>query len=159
MTFQVTSTDDRALGGKATRKEASVYFTGKEDGSSMSILVYLPNDAPKPIPAFIGLKFYGNRSIHPDPEITLSTRWMRDRGKDIVKNRATEESHGASASRWPVARILERGCALATVYCGDLDPDFHDGFQNGVHPLFYRRRARLSWRRTSGEPSPPGLGD
>jgi hypothetical protein len=138
-TFEVVSTDSEALGGKAKRKEVSVYFTGEKDGPQMSILIYLPKDAEGPAPIFLGLNFFGNHSIQPDPGITLSKQWMRDNVSMGVKdNQATEKSRGASASRWAVKSILERGYALATIYCGDLDPDFHDGFQNGVHPLFYK---------------------
>jgi len=138
MWFEVTSVARDALGGKATRKEVSIHFTRERSGPTMHLLIYLPNDVPRPVPAFLGLNFAGNHSIHPDPGITLSKAWMRNRPQQgIVDHRATEKSRGIAAGRWPVEKILARGYALATAYYGDLDPDFDDGFQNGVHPLFY----------------------
>jgi hypothetical protein len=105
----------------------------------MTVLVYLPNDGRKPVPAFMGLNFNGNHSIQDDPNITLSKSWMRHKeGYNNVNHRATEASRATNSSRWPVERILERGYALATAYYGDIDPDYDDGFQNGVHPLSYK---------------------
>jgi hypothetical protein len=139
MTFKVTATDREALGGKATRKEVAVYFTGKQDGPKMDILIYLPNKAAKPVPLFLGLNFGGNHTIHSDPGITITKSWVRnDEKQGIANNRASEKTRGASVGRWAVEMILDRGYGLATIYSADIDPDFHDGFKNGIHPLFYK---------------------
>ena len=139
MTFHTRSVARGVLGGKATRKEVTVLFSGKPDGPKMDILMYLPSEATGPAPLFVGLNFGGNHAIHHDPGITLCGSWMRNAPEyGIVDNRATERSRGAESSRWPVEKILARGYGLATIYYGDIDPDFDDGFQNGVHPLFYK---------------------
>ncbi len=138
MTFHPGPVDHHALNGKAIRQEIVVRFTGSADGPSMNILIYRPKtDAP--VPAFVALNFSGNHAIRDEPGITLNPNWMRNnKQKGIINNRASEASRGTSSSRWAVEKILQRGYALATIYYGDIDPDFHDGFQNGVHPLFYR---------------------
>ena len=131
--------DTTALGGKATRKGVAVYFGSRSDAPRMDVLLFVPNERSRPAPAFVGLNFYGNHSIHSDPGITLSQAWMTENDDfGIVEHRATEASRGVRAHRWPVGLLVERGYALATIYYGDIDPDYDDGFDNGVHPLFYR---------------------
>jgi hypothetical protein len=135
--FEVTSTDADALGGKATRKQVTVYVTGDRNGPSIDLLLYLPNTAKKPVPTFLGLNFHGNHTIDADPEIKLSERWMRpNRDKGVVDNRATEAARGSSSSRWPVEMIIDRGYGLASVYYGDIEPDFPGGWKMGLRTTF-----------------------
>ena len=142
MTFSAPAVEGKALGGAATRKQVSVYFTPRRDGPRMDILIYLPAGGPRPVPLFVGLNFCGNHTIHADPGILLPGSWVpNDRRLGITANRAAEGSRGVRARRWPVERLLQRGYGLATLYGGDIDPDFDDGFRNGVHGLFGRESA------------------
>lgn len=137
--FEVLETADDAFDGTAMRKQVRPHFTANDQHAAMDILIYLPHDAPHPVPLFVGLNFNGNHTVSPDPAILLNENWMRAGAKaGIVDHRATEASRGTSSSRWAITEILARGYGVATIYCGDIDPDFDDGFQNGVHPLFYR---------------------
>ena len=143
MRFTVLEEDGAALGGLARRKQVLVEFGEDGSGPSMEILLYTPAAASDPVPVFAGLNFGGNHTVHADPAIRLSQRWMRD-GSGVAGNRATEASRGRSASRWQAESVLRRGYGIATVYCGDLDPDTDDGFRNGVHALAPARTG-ASW--------------
>ncbi len=136
--FEVFEQSEDALDGQAIRKQVRVHFVEEDDGPSMDILIYLPREVEGPVPLFVGLNFYGNHTVHHDPAIRLSDRWMRPNEQfRIVDNRATEASRGRS-DRWPLALILSRGYGLATIYCGDLSPDNANRFDQGVIRLFYQ---------------------
>jgi hypothetical protein len=129
--FVVVESSPQALGGLATRRQVRVLLDGTESGPALEILLYVPNAARRPAPAFLGLNFDGNHAIHSDPAIRLSTAWMGE-GPGVVEHGATEAARGTNAASWPVERILDRGYALATVYYGDLEPDRPDGWKDGV---------------------------
>lgn len=135
--YEVTDVEGSVFGGAASRKQVSIFFAEVGDRPRLDLLIYLPSGHDGPVPAFLALNFFGNQSIYPDAGIHLSDQWMMDAGGMGIENhKATEASRGVRTNRWPVETILDRGYALVTGYYGDLDPDYDDGFQNGVHSLF-----------------------
>jgi len=100
--------------------------------------LWLPAKATAPVPLFLGLNFVGNHGTCTDPAVRITESWMRDEPKaGVVNNRATEASRGRDQASWPAREILARGYGLGTIYYGDIDPDFDDQFQNGVHQLYH----------------------
>jgi len=156
--FHLNEVDTEALQGLATRKQVTIAFSKAMYGPLMELLLYIPNASKKPVPAFLGLNFNGNQSVHSDPRIAISQSWMRDNKEfGIVNNRATEASRGVQSSRWPVEMILKRGYALATIYYGDIDPTSTTASRMAfIH--FSTRTGRRHLQPMNGVPSAPGPG-
>ena len=128
--FEMLEQSADALGGKAIRKQVAIHIGQSQ--SPILLLIYQPNNARKAVPAFVAMNFKGNHQINADPAIIISPN--APKGKEL----GSDPERGAATSRWPLEMLIDAGYAVATIYRGDVDPDFDDGFQNGVHPLFYR---------------------
>ena len=51
-------------------------------------------------------------------------------------NHATEATRGIAAADWPVEKIVKAGYAIATIYAGDVAPDFAGGDTAGIQSLY-----------------------
>ena len=137
MTFEKRQAVD-FLHGKAVLEEIRIRFTDKDGAPHLDLMVIKPNvpEGTK-FRTFLTLNFRGNHTLHPSPEISLPASWQAPQSDGTVtNNRATEKGRGTRVSRWPVAKIIDAGIALASIYYGDIEPDFDGGLGLGVRALF-----------------------
>jgi hypothetical protein len=121
MHFAQSSLATNALQGLATRKEITIWYQRGTNGPAFHVLLYIPNQAAEPVPAFLGINFNGNYTVNPDPGITL---WPAGSSTNFVRGRDT--------ASWPVETILQRGYAFATVGYTEIEPDSPTGWQRGI---------------------------
>ncbi|OUW75674.1 MAG: acetylxylan esterase [Saprospirales bacterium TMED214] len=139
---KVVSEKSDVINGKAIRREVDVTMLTGSRGTTMRLLIYTPKSSSK-VPVFIGLNFQGNHTIDAAKDISITKNWVRNRG-EVKNNQATESTRGTAAGgRWPIETIVDRGYGLVTIYYGDIDPDFADGFQNGIHPQFEQQMTSI----------------
>lgn len=136
VTFTPVREDKAYFGGRATLREVDVNL-GVPGAPTLHVLSVSPNVpvGGKAVPVFVGLNFAGNHSVLDDKNIPLSTVWVPARYEGTVNNRATEASRGIQRDAWSIEQTIDRGYAVVTCYCGDIDPDLPD-FSDGVHGHF-----------------------
>jgi hypothetical protein len=139
------SVNNNALNGKAIRKEIKLTLTKNNKSVDIYMLMYLPK-YENPVSVFVGCNFYGNQTTTIEKDVLITESWARN-NKDfgIKNNQGTEKSRGVRHNRWLPEDIVARGYGVVTIYYGDIDPDFDDGFKNGVHNLFSGQRDGTSW--------------
>lgn len=114
-----------AFEGKALRKQVRIHFTEAEDGPGMDLLVYLPENTTKPAPVLLYLNFVANNTTIGDTGIRQGMIWNRDHERVPAPNE----------SRWghmDIEPFLDQGIGFATVYYGDIEPDFAEGIGYGI---------------------------
>ena len=145
MKSTLVSQKNDALDGIARRKEVRLELINGDRKVAILVLIYLPQN-PKNAPVFLSYNFDGNHTTTIEPDVLLPESWVaNNKAAGISDNRANEKGRGKSISQWPIKEIVARGFGVATVYYGDVDPDFDDGFKNGVHGLFDAPRDSSSW--------------
>jgi len=128
MRFDVFDAGTPAFDGKAVRRQATILFTGDTAGPKADVLLYLPADAKGPVPVLLNASFTANSSTVDDPGIRPGEIWSRD-GKRVP---APKGAFG----RLDVLPFLAQGIGVATIYYGDIDPDFATGLPLGIRATY-----------------------
>ncbi len=131
MSFEVFDKGTPVFDGKAVRKQVTVFFSPNKNGAKMDLLIYLPANATKPVPLFFQLSFTANSNAVDDPGIKQGEIWNRD------KKRVPAVKDGRFGNL-KVLPFIEQGFGVATVYYGDIDPDFAGGIPFGVRSLYLK---------------------
>ena len=127
---------NQALQGLATQEEIIIDISNQQGRIRLNMLLTLPSSIKGPAPIFLGLNFYGNHVASDNPEVSLTSNYViNSNSLGITDHLARESLRGKRSSNWPVEAIIKNGFGLATVHCGDIDPDFDDSFKNGAHML------------------------
>jgi len=125
--FKVFDVEKEALGGKAIRKQMTIYMPTPQAEVSEHLLIYVPADAPKPVPVILQLNFNGNQSVTSDPYVKAADLWI---GDPPVRQPAPERLRGID-KEFNLEKVLARGYGFATIYYGDIEPDFKEGYKQG----------------------------
>jgi len=131
MSFDVFDKGTPALDGKAVRRQVTIYFSADKAGPKMDLLVYVPANATGPVPLLLNLSFSANATTVNDPGVKVGEVWGRDKKK-------VPAGQGPNFGRINVARLMDVGFGFATVYYGDIDPDFLGGVPSGVRSLYLK---------------------
>jgi hypothetical protein len=129
--FDVLDKGTATYNGTAIRKQVTVYFTN-DTVNKMDLLIYLPAKAVKPSPLLLIINFSANCAAVDDPGVKQGYIWSRE-GKKVLASRT------GIFGKINVQDFINNGLGVATVYYGDIEPDFKTGIQFGIRGHYLKK--------------------
>jgi hypothetical protein len=120
--FEVFDSETAVFEGKARRRQVTILF-GK--GPRADLLIYLPAKGTKPSPLLLNIGFTANCQTVDDPGVKEGTIWNGERQRVAAGSRSP-------FPKLDVLQFIERGYGFATIYYGDIEPDFREGLPYGI---------------------------
>ena len=125
ISFNVFETGTLAFNETAVRKQVTIYFTDDTSKYKADLLIYLPVKTKEPAPLFLQISFSPNSLAVNDPGVKQGMMWNRE-GKRVPV------PEGRRFGSLDVEKIISEGIGLATIYYGDIEPDFPQGIKYGI---------------------------
>lgn len=108
--YTVTNENDTAMNGKAKLKEVLIEVFNNNKSVKINLVLFVPNNAGKPVPAFV---------------------LINNRGKEN-----TDPTRAAKSEFWPAEMLIDSGYAIAAIHVADVAPDDKENYLNGVLQLY-----------------------
>ncbi|MBO0324079.1 hypothetical protein J0X14_17350 [Muricauda sp. CAU 1633] len=134
LSFKIYESQALALDGKATRTQLTLFFTQDTTKLKADLLIYVPVSAKKPSPLLLKIGFSPNSLAVDDPEVREGMMWNRE-GERIPA------SEGRRFGTFDVEKFISNGIGVATIYYGDIEPDFPNGIKNGIRGHYLKEGA------------------
>ena len=129
--FNVFDRGTIVFNGKAIRKQVTIYFTKDTSENKMHLLIYLPANASKPSPLLLNISFSAYCQLVDDTDLWIGDMWTRE-GKKIKADQP------GRSSKINVQQFIDAGIGFATVYYGEIEPDFKGGLQYGIRKKYLK---------------------
>lgn len=108
--YSIVNENKSAMDGKAHLKEVLIEVFNQQKSVRINLVLFVPNDITKPVPAFV---------------------LINNRGKDNM-----DPARITKSDFWPAEVVVGAGYAVAAFHVDDLAPDNKDQFMNGALQLY-----------------------
>ena len=130
--FEVVERGTEALGGKAIRRRVDIHLAQGKDAPVIHLVEYLPAALKRPVPMLLTISFTSPSNMVDDPGLPEGEIW------DAKTKAKVPAKTGRAFGKINVAAFLDAGIGVATFYYGDVEPDYAEGFSQGIRKFYLK---------------------
>jgi hypothetical protein len=132
--FEVFDQGTPVFGGMAIRKQVLIHLSKDPAAPTIHLVEYIPTAAKQPAPMWLTIGFAAPSSMIDDSGIRAGMVWNPQARQKVPAPKSSP------TGRLEVQPVLDAGIGVATFYCGDVEPDFAEGYASGIR-AFYAKGA------------------